>query len=120
MTRNRIEIRRVLCIGGPLDGKWRSTEEKGHQLRVLKPVDLKLTEVLRADETDLSVPLPQYDIYLLERIALYGEGIWVGLHRDTMYEMDRNPPIRGGWRDAHTTMILRAILQRDVATEMGL
>lgn len=121
-TRNKIQIRRVLCIGGPKDGKWLSTEEMGHELRILKPAkfDYKVISREAALAEEIRVPFPEYDVYFLERIALYGEGIWVGLHKDTMYEMDKNPPPGSGWRGAHTTMILRAILQRDVATEMGL
>lgn len=119
--RNKIEIRRVLCIGGPKDGKWLSTEERGHELRVLKPIPFPKVISREAELAErIRVDLPQYEVYFLEKVALYGEGIWVGLHKDTMYEMDRNPPPGSGWRDAHTTMILRAILQRDVATEMGL
>lgn len=122
MAEGKNQVRRVLCIGGPLDGKWQSTEQKGHELRVLKPptFDFKVLSREQAENEQIRVPIPEYDVYFLDKVSLYGQGIWVGLHKDTMYEMDRNPPTGSGWRDAHTTMILRAILQRDVATEMGL
>lgn len=111
--------RRVLMIGGPYDGRWRDHHEPGHEMRALRPPRLDMANVFKPEaEQDLSVGFPDMDVYFLEQIKLYGEGIWVGLHKDTMYEMDRSPD--RGWRDAHTIMILRAILQRDVATEMGL
>ncbi len=113
--------RRVLCIGGPLDGKWRGTEERSHRLRVLRPAKIDITHFIKSDsesKADLTVGFPDYDVYHLEKIALFGEGIWVGLHSETLDKMDMRPDYGG--RDAYHVMILRAILQRDVATEMGL
>lgn len=115
-----IKTRRVLMIGGIMDGKWHTHEGGGHTIRIMKPMDLKLAEVMKADEADLNVPLPQYEEYWLDHVALYGVGLWVGMHKDTHERMDME-----GWRrtvsaETRTVMILRAILQRDVATEMGL
>lgn len=113
----QVRTRRVLMIGGMMDGKWHTHEGGGHVMRVLRPLEIKFAEVLKAAEPDLSVPLPQYEEYYLEHVALYGEGLWVGLHRKTVEERDMS---RMSGPEAHTVMILRAILQRDVATEMGL
>lgn len=109
--------RRVLMIGGSMDGKWHTKEGKGHFIRIMKPLDFKRV-VFKEDALAEPVDVPQYEEYILENVALYGEGVWVGIHRETMDKLDMEPG--GGWRSAHTTMILRAILQRDVATEMGL
>lgn len=120
-TRNKVQIRRVLCIGGPKDGKWVSTEERGHQLRILMPAKIDITHFVKNDpmsRSDLTVGFPEYEVYHLERIALYGEGIWVGVHTKTLDKADRDGTYVG--RDSYHVMVLRAILQRDVVTEMGL
>lgn len=107
--------RRVLMLGGPMDGKWHTHQGRGHVARVMKPV--KFSYKLVDKETAITAPLPDYEEYMLEHVALYGSGVWVGLHRDTLYGLEEElvgPP------EAHVRMILRAILQRDVATELGL
>lgn len=116
----RVHTRRVLMIGGLMDGKWHTHEGGGYQVRILKPMSVMPMPIVTKglDLDDLSVPMPQYEVYHLSHVALYGEGLWVGLHKDTMDQMDMSPD--RGSRDAHTIMILRAILQRDVVTEMGL
>lgn len=113
--------RRVLLIGGPHDGKWRDHHEGGHMMRILRPPRLEMPKVISREAAmaeDIRVPPIEYEVYVLDKVALYGEGIWVGLHKDTVDQMDMSPD--RGWRDAHTVMILRAILQRDVINEMGL
>lgn len=102
-------------IGGLMDGKWHTHEGGGHMVRVLKP--MRIMPLVSREITDLATPLPEYEEYLLEHVALYGQGIWVGMHRSTLDRMDMEI---FGSPEAHTVMILRAILQRDVATELGL
>ena len=107
--------RNVLMIGGLMDQKWHTHTGTGHQIRIMKPA--KFTYKMVDATTDISTPLPEYEEYLLEHVALYGEGIWVGMHKDTMYSMEESlhgPP------EAHVRMILKAILQRDVASALGL
>lgn len=120
MAEGKNRVRRVLCIGGPKDGKWLDTEQGGHELRVLKPqrFDYRVLSREQVEGEEIQVPVPQFDVYFLDQVVLYGEGIWVGLHKETMDKMDMSPD--RGWRSSHTILVLRAILQRDVATEMGL
>jgi hypothetical protein len=101
-------------IGGHMDGKWH-THDGGPVVRILKPMRI-MPEVARR-ESDIRVDMPQYEQYHLEHVALYGQGIWVGLHESTI---DRMSLDRLGQPEPHVVMILRAILQRDVATELGL
>lgn len=106
--------RRVLLIGGIMDGKWH-THVGGHTVRIPKPMNVVTSFDRRA--SDNRVDMPEFEQYHLEHVALYGQGIWVGLHESTM---DRISMERPGPPEAHIVMILRAILQRDVLTELGL
>lgn len=103
-------------IGGLMDGKWHTHEGGSPIMRIMKPVSIQ-TMVTRDMEDRRSVDMPQYEQYHLEHVALYGQGIWVGLHEGTI---DRLSMERLGGPESHIVMILRAILQRDVATELGL
>lgn len=98
-----------------MDGKWHTHQGSGHVARVMKP--MKISPPVVQDEGDLSVPMIEYEEYYLEHVALYGQGIWVGMHAKTLEQMDFE---RLGQPESHVVMILRAILQRDVATELGL
>lgn len=106
--------RRVLMIGGHLDGTWH-THDGGPVVQVMKP--MRIVPELSRRGSDVSMDMPQYERYHLEHVALYGQGIWVGLHESTI---DRVSLERIGPPEAHVVMILRAILQRDVAKELGL
>lgn len=97
-----------------MDGKWHE-HEGGATIRILKP--MRIAPSFDRRESDLNVDMPQYEQYHLEHVALYGQGIWVGLHESTL---DRTSMERIGPPEAHVVMILRAILQRDVAKELGL
>lgn len=109
------KVQRVLLIGGPMDGKWSEKQGSNTTMRFPKPVPMKIQMV---EEVDLSIPLPEYDVYYLDRIALWGEGVWLGYHAETMDKLERDAPWDG--REPRIRMALKAILQRDVATEMGL
>lgn len=103
-------------IGGPQDGKWVTKQSSNTSMRFMKPPKLTLERVQTGDP--LAVPEIEYEEYWLERLALWGNGVWVGYHADTMRDLDENGPWNG--RDSRTQMALKAILQRDVAAEMGL
>jgi hypothetical protein len=112
-----IRKRNVLLIGGSMDGKWH-VHEGGHgRIRIQLPMRITPNVIREADLAVYSVPEFQYDEYVMEHVALYGEGIWVGMHIKTMDLMDEEilgPP------ETHVRLILGAILQRDVANELGL
>lgn len=97
-----------------MDGKWHD-HEGGHVARIAKPV--QFSHVFSRRDSDLNVDMPEYEQYHLDHVALYDQGIWVGLHESTL---DRMRLERVGGTEAHIVMILRAILQRDVAAELGL
>lgn len=117
--RPKVHTRRVLMIGGIMDGKWHTHEGSSQVVDILKPLEINFVEVLRREESDLGLPLPQYERYWLDNVALYGEGLWVGICQDTLDSAEVGRTL-GGWREPRITLILKAILQRDVATEMGL
>lgn len=115
----KVQVRRVLMIGGIMDGKWHTHEGNRQVVEVMKPMRISMAEI-RGDH-DLEVPLPQFERYYLEKVALYGEGLWVGIYQGALTEaFDEMGQMMGGWREPRITLILKAILQRDVATEMGL
>lgn len=99
-----------------MDGKWHTHEGGGHMVRILKPFDIRV-EVKQEQPDRRSVDMPQYEQYTLEHVALFGEGIWVGMHTPTL---DRMVMDNFGPPEGHVRMILKALLQRDVATELGL
>lgn len=98
-----------------MDGKWHTHHGGGHRIQILEPV--KFDYKVSGPVTEMATPFPKYQEYALEHVALFGEGIWVGMHRPTLDKMDfeiYGPP------EPHVRMILKAILQRDVASELGL
>lgn len=115
------KTRRVLLIGGSLDGKWREQpKDAGPYIRVLKPAKIEIPKVVSREAAlaeEIRVPVPEYEVYYLDKIALYGEGIWVGIEQDHLRNADRDHFMGP---EPRVAMILRAILQRDVLTEMGL
>lgn len=107
--------RRVLMIGGLMDQKWHTHIGGGYKILIPKPA--KFSYKMADEAAVVAAPLPEYEEYMLEHVALYGEGVWVGMHNKILYGMEEElvgPP------EAHVRMILRAILQRDVATALGL
>lgn len=100
-----------------MDGKWHTYEGGGHTMRIHKPMKVDIDRLVSRETTDLSVPYPEYEHYHLDHVALYGQGIWVGVHKGTLDRRIEEPP---GPVDSHVAMILKAILQRDVATELGI
>ncbi|QKY79564.1 hypothetical protein SEA_LIZZ_81 [Streptomyces phage Lizz] len=109
-----MRTRRVLLIGGLMDGKWHTHLSTDSRVYIAKPMQVT---VLREEDRRALACLPEHEVYHLQHVALYGHGLWVGLHESTL---DRLSMERPGPTEAHTGMILRAILQRDVATELGL
>lgn len=119
MATARKKTRQVLLIGGSLDGKWREQPmDAGPYIRVAKPATLSLEDFsIGASVQDKILPVPEYEEYWVDRIALYGEGIYVGIEKATLREAELNHYMGP---EPRTVLILRAILQRDVVTEMGL
>lgn len=110
--------RNVLLIGGSMDGKWHVHEGGHNRIRIMLPMRILPTFLPEAEALAAGIePVDQYDEYITEHVALYGQGLWVGMHVKTMDLMDEE---RMGPPDTQIRMILSAILQRDVANELGL
>ncbi len=105
---------RVLCVGGVLDGQWKVVAwTERHGFKAMRPLDVgrMIREQKNAD--NLSVGFPEMDQYqVIGPIHFWGtKGISVALDHDTL--MDK-------YHGDEERMMLKALLQRDVATEMGL
>lgn len=107
---------KVLCVGGVLDGQWKVVawpERYGFQ--AMRPMSLPKMISLEVDEREgpVTTGFPEMDRYrIIGPIHLFGtKGISVALDHDTL--MDK-------YHGAEEAMMLKALLQRDVATEMGL
>lgn len=103
---------RVLCVGGVLDGQWKVVDwSQRHGFDAMRPMNL--TRMVKAEMASLDVGFPERDRYrIIGPIRLWGTGgVSVALDRDTL--MDK-------YHGDEERMMLKAILQRDVATEMGL
>lgn len=105
------EYIRALCVGGQYDGKWKNIPKK-LRYDYSVPRSMRLMPVV-AKEPDLRVGFPEMDRYrVVGPIHLFGEGgICLALERDELFEK---------YHGSEERMILSAILQRDVAAEMGL
>jgi hypothetical protein len=107
---------RVLCVGGVLDGQWKVVPwQERYGFEVMRPMSLPrmISQEMAADRKDMMVGFPEMDRYrIIGPIHLFGtRGVSVALDRDTL--MDK-------YHGHEEAMMLKAILQRDVATEMGL
>lgn len=97
--------RRVLLVGGHLDGRWVDLPESEVSFRTAKPTDF--TDWLKHDERP-EVPLPEFAVvdYRLERVPVAirtaNAVLWIGVVSDLF----------GPERDL---AIVRALFQRDVA-----
>ena len=89
----------VLFIGGPEDGRWRELRESERELLVPEIPPMWL-------DRD-SIPAPIHHIYRVEQFYIVGQPLYVAF--------------RPSDPDYHyrTQAVLRAVLQRDVATVMG-
>lgn len=102
-----------LMLGGPLDGQWVVPRGNPHVITTMPPMVVDLANVRAAlDETSPCPEMPEIaqHSYWLDRVSLFGYSLSVGLHEQTM---------RTGL-DNKTDMLLRTILQRDVATHLGI
>lgn len=99
--------RRVLLVGGHLDGRWVDLPEGEVSFRTAKPTDF--TKRLKQDERP-EVPLPEFVDYRLERVPVAirtaNAVLWIGVVSD----------MSGPERDL---AIVRALFQRDVAQLFG-
>lgn len=96
--------RRVLLIGGHVDGQWADVDPNAITHRVMKPL-WNMDDALQ-DASDVTIPMPEFVDYRIERmpIAIHAAraDIWIG----TLIGL--RPPERD-------LAIVRAIFQRDVA-----
>jgi hypothetical protein len=105
---------RVLCVGGVLDGQWKVLAwADRHGFNAMRPMDVGRMIRVEKDADNLTVGFPEMDMYrVIGPIHFWGtKGISVALDRDTL--MDK-------YHGDEERMMLKALLQRDVATEMGL
>lgn len=104
MTEQRPQ-RRILLIGGHLDGQWADVDAHAITHRALKPITITYQQVTQPAD-DVSVPMPEFVDYRIERMPIAIRAaradIWIGTAHD----------LHGPERDL---AIVRAIFQRDVA-----
>jgi hypothetical protein len=94
--------RTALMVGGPADGQWRTVEAPTVEVTELPRIEWKANV---AETTTLE---PKRHLYHVDRLAMFGFGVWVAVcEREFMGSTERNKAV------------LRALLQRDVAREMG-
>jgi len=90
------EARMVLMVGGPADGRWQMVQAR----------TVEVTDLVGVAET--SIPEPRRYLYHVDRMAMFGFHLDVAVcEREFMGSTARNKAV------------LRALLQRDVAREMG-
>jgi len=105
---------RVLCVGGVLDGQWKVVAwAERHGFNAMRPLDVGRMIRMEQEVDNLKVGFPEMDSYrVIGPIHFWGtNGISVALDRDTL--MDK-------YHGDEERMMLKALFQRDVATEMGL
>lgn len=97
---------RVLCVGGPVDGEWKVVRDR--YFVVAEPErDFRLFPAPGKREEPQDI-IPKRHMYTVDRLSMFGHTLDVAIHDESLREgKDRND------------MLLRAILQRDVAQAMG-
>jgi hypothetical protein len=90
----------ALCVGGPLNGQWKVVE--GCAFDVVEPPKLDFTS------TDSVIEPFTRHRYLVEPFSISGFSTWIALCEGAFM----------GAREINRA-VLRAILQRDVAAQMG-
>lgn len=101
------EQRRVLLVGGHLDGQWVDIPRSEVNYRIPKPMDLTAEWRLKqGNQDDVSLPMPEFVDYRLERMPIAirtaNAVLWIGVASDLF----------GPERDK---AVVRALFQRDVA-----
>jgi hypothetical protein len=92
----------ALCVGGPLDGQWRTVEDRTFEVAELP----KLT--FSTENTDAVIEPFARHRYHVDSIAMFGFHTYVAVcEKQFMGSSERNKAV------------LRALLQRDVAAQMG-
>lgn len=97
-----MNARKVLLVGGIADGQWTAVDDavlSGQRLGVIEVPGLPVA----ASEGGWTAVKHQYRV---QEVELFGWKLWVGLHDE----------LRGIERSRAT---LKAVLQRDVAQQMG-
>lgn len=101
---------RALLIGGPCDGEWITATSYIHTMMVMP--EPNFSGLVRGEGDPLKemvALMPIRHNYHIESVEMFGYRLWVGLHRGDMIDP----------RESRSTLLLRAILQRDVAQAMG-
>ena len=92
---------KVLLVGGPSDGQWLMVSGIDRTIVVQEIFNL----VSEADDGDM---FPKRHLYVRDTAHMFGHSLHVAIHEESILKgMDRD------------TMLMRTILQRDVAREMG-
>lgn len=92
----------ALCIGGPADGTWKTVEDRVFE--VAEPVTLTFSV---SDTLAIEEPFKRYQ-YRVESFAMFGFATEVAIcEREFIGSTERHKAI------------MRALLQRDVAAQMG-
>jgi hypothetical protein len=92
----------VLCVGGPGDGRWQTVNQRSFEMAEPTPITYAETAATAAGESFTR------HRYYVEAIALFGSSLHVAVCAGEFI----------GSREREKA-ILRAILQRDVAAQMG-
>lgn len=99
-------FKKVLMIGGPVDGKWIDVPKSEHSIMIPDPESMKF-DLLSFEKDEPPRQIKQIRYYVMPVELFLGLTVSVGM-LDTV-----------GSRESQEA-ILKAILQRDVATELGL
>jgi hypothetical protein len=92
----------VLCVGGPLAGQWKVVNERTFE--AAEPPKLTFS----TEDTDTAIEPFVRHRYHVENFVMFGFATWVAVcERQFMGSTERNKAI------------MRALLQRDVAAQMG-
>lgn len=92
----------ALCVGGPADGQWRTVEGRMFFMAEVPKVEFTTTAVEAITE-----PFVQHT-YHLDQAVMFGFSAWIAVcERQFRGSTERNKAV------------LRALLQRDVAAQMG-
>lgn len=92
----------VLCVGGPLDGQWRTVRD-----RIFEAAEPPNFTFSTANTDAIIEPFIRHE-YRVENLAMLGFASWVAVcERQYRSSAERD------------RAVLRAVLQRDVAAQMG-
>ncbi|MBA2951457.1 hypothetical protein [Streptomyces himalayensis] len=92
----------ALCVGGPKDGQWLTVDRRTFEVAELPKIEFTTAM------TDAVIEPFVRHVYHVDNFVAFGFGVWIAVcERQFTGSTERN------------RAILRAILQRDVAAQMG-